>query len=384
MKIKVNKNIFMKTVDKSVAFIDEHAISDIFKNFLIEVVNNNQIAITATDANAHTGIISILDIENMKDPESFLVRAKKLNGILKSLDGEDIKLDLNEKGQLMIKSGRAKFQIASSNISEYIDRPEISGKIFEINIGKLLFLIKKVWFAISPDMTKQKMRAGLLKYEDGKLIMVGTDAFQLAYAEIEVEQDLSELFNDGILIAKEDLLRLRKILDIEDPSANMKVTLQENTISFQIENPKENIYTTVWLRLLGNSFVSYSAIFRDKGNEIVIEKNLLKSVLKRSSHAIMKESPILKFSVTQNSLLISSNDEYDNFEEPVEVTYKGEDTLLGISSRYLNDMTPLIDSQFIIIDILKEEDVIMVYPLIDEKRVADRKYFYVLMPMDLS
>ena len=92
----------------------------------------------------------------------------------------------------------------------------------------------------------------------------------------------------------------------------------------------------------------------------------------------------MKFSASENSLIISSNDDYSNFEEPMEVTYSGEKTLLGVSSRYLNEMIPLIDSQFVVLDILTEEDVIMIYPLVDSNRVEDRKYFYVLMPMDLS
>ncbi len=384
MKIEINREIFMKTVGNSVGFIDEHAVSDIFKNFLIEVVNNNQIAITATDANAHTGIISILNVESMMQPESFLVKAKKLNGILKSLENDDnINLELNEKSQLIIKSGRAKFEIASSSISEYIDRPEVQGKSFELNIGKLLFLIKKVWFAISPDMSRPKMRAGYLKYEDGKLVMIGTDAFQLAYADIEVEEDLSEFLKDGILIAKEDLVRLRKILEVEDPSSNMKVTLQDNTISLEINNPRDSISTTIWLRLLGTEYVSYSVIFRDKGNEIVIEKQKLKSVLKRAAQALSKDSPILKFTVSADSLLINSNDEYSSFSETMEVSYKAENTLLGVSSRYLNEMVPLIDSQFIVLDILTDEDVIIIHPVSDDE-TKDRKYFYILMPMDLN
>jgi DNA polymerase III sliding clamp (beta) subunit (PCNA family) len=232
-------------------------------------------------------------------------------------------------------------------------------------------------------MSRPKMRAGYLKYEDGKLVMIGTDAFQLAYAEIEIEEDLSESLKDGILIAKEDLVRLRKILEVEDPSSNMKVTLQDNTISLEINNPKDSISTTIWLRLLGTEYVSYSVIFRDKGNEIVIEKQKLKSVLKRAAQALSKDSPILKFTVSPDSLLINSNDEYSSFSETMEVSYKADNTLLGVSSRYLNEMVPLIDSQFIVLDILTDEDVIIIHPVSDDE-TKDRKYFYILMPMDLN
>lgn len=385
MKLQLNKRIFEKIIVHSTGFIDEHSVSGIFENILIEAVNADQIGITATDSNAHTGIISIIDVESMSNAQSFLVNAKKLDSIIRSLDCDVLDMELDEKGKLKIIGGKSKFDIPVSSISEYVERPEISGEYFELNVGKLLFLIKKTYFTISSEIAKQNMRGGFLSYENGKIIMVGTDSFQLGYAEIEEDKDLSKLFKQGILIAKEDLSRLRKILEAEDPNNNIKVTIQENSISINIVNQIDKITTTVWLRLLGTDYVSYKSIFRDSVYKIAGTKKDLQKVLKRATITTSKDSPVLKFDISANTILIESSDDYSyKFSEPLNVTYSGKNIVIGISSKYLNEMLSMIDTEYFIIDVESENSIIMIYNQNPEGVELDRKYFYILMPMDVN
>ncbi len=385
MKLQLNKRIFEKIIVHSTGFIDEHSVSGIFENILIEAVNADQIGITATDSNAHTGIISIIDVESMSNAQSFLVNAKKLDSIIRSLDCDVLDMELDEKGKLKVTGGKSKFDIPVSSISEYVERPEISGEHFELNVGKLLFLIKKTYFTISSEIAKQNMRGGFLSYENGKIVMVGTDSFQLGYAEIEEDKDLSKLFKQGILIAKEDLSRLRKILEAEDPNNNIKVTIQENSISINIINQIDKITTTVWLRLLGTDYVSYKSIFRDSVYKITGSKKDLQKVLKRATITTSKDSPVLKFDISANTILIESSDDYSyKFSEPLNVSYSGKDIVIGISSKYLNEMLSMIDTEYFVIDVESENSIIMIYNQNPENIELDRKYFYILMPMDVN
>ncbi len=385
MKLQLNKRIFEKIIVHSTGFIDEHSVSGIFENILIEAVNTDQIGITATDSNAHTGIISIINVESMSNAQSFLVNAKKLDSIIRSLDCDVLDMELDEKGKLKIIGGKSKFDIPVSSISEYVERPEISGEYFELNVGKLLFLIKKTYFTISSELAKQNMRGGFLSYENGKIIMVGTDSFQLGYAEIEEDKDLSKLFKQGILIAKEDLSRLRKILEAEDPNNNIKVTIQENSISINIVNQIDKITTTVWLRLLGTDYVSYKSIFRDSVYKIAGTKKDLQKVLKRATITTSKDSPVLKFDISANTILIESSDDYSyKFSEPLNVSYSGKNIVIGISSKYLNEMLSMIDTEYFVIDVESENSIIMIYNQVPEGTEQDRKYFYILMPMDVN
>lgn len=382
MKLQLNKQHFEKIISRSTGFVDDHSISGIFDNFLIEAVNHNQIAITATDANAHTGIISVMDVEQMNQPESFLVNAKKIDSIVRSIESDLIDLELENKTTLKVKGGRSRFKLPVSSISEYVTRPEITGEAFEVNVGKLLFLIKKTWFAISSDTSNNKMRAGFLNYEDNKLIMVGTDTFQLAYAEIQEENDLSQFLGSGILIAKEDLARLRKILETEDVSNHLKVVVQENTISIHITNSMESLTTTVWLRLLGADYVSYKSIFREPGFQVRGNKKSLQKLLKRAAITLSKETPVLRFNLHENQLLVESNNDLSyQFSEALDVAYSGNNITIGISSKFLADMVNMIDSETFILDLESKESVIMVYQ--HQERESDRHYFYLLMPMDV-
>jgi DNA polymerase III beta subunit len=385
MKLQLNRKIFSKIVSKSIGFIDDNAISDIFNNFLIEVVNDNQIAITATDGNAHTGVVSYMNFELMEGAKSFLVKAKKLDSILRLLDDEFVDLELNEKGTLLIKSGKLEYKVPSSSISEYIDHPEIKGQSFELNVGKFLFLIKKVWFSISSDNSKNKLRAGYLKYKDGKILMVGTDSFQLAYSEVYEENDLSEFLSKGILIAKDDLGRLRKILETEDLNSNIKMIIQDNTISIHLKNREEGVKTEVWLRLLGSDYIAYESIFRDKAKQVIVNKKMLQELLKKASPAISKETPLIKLSISKNKILIETNDDSSRFSGETECAYDAESMLIGLSNRYLSDMLSMIDSEFVVIDLLSDDNVVMIYRHIENnERKEDRNYFYILMPMDVD
>ncbi len=384
MKLQLNRNVFQKIVSRSIGFIDDNAISDIFNNFLIEVVNDSQIAITATDGNAHTGVVSYMNFELIEGAKSFLVKAKKLDAILRLLDGDIIDLELNDKGTLLIKSGKFQYKVPSSSISEYIERPEIKGQSFEISVNKLLFLIKKVWFSISSDNTKNKLRGGFLKYEKGKLIMVGTDSFQLAYSEIEEEKDLSEFLTNGVLIAKDDLARLRKILETEDPNSNVKMIIKENTVSIHLKNREENVKTEVWLRLLGSDYIAYQSIFREPCKKIIVNKKIFQELLKKASPAISKETPLVKLTAIKNRLLIETSDEASRFSGEVECAYDEDEILIGLSNRYLTDMISMIDSEFAVIDLLSQSDAVMIYRHIETDRKDDKNYFYVLMPLEVD
>jgi len=385
MKLQLNRKIFQRIVSKSIGFIDSNAISDIFDNFLIEVVNDNQIAITATDGNAHTGVTSYMNFEIMENPKSFLIKAKKLDAILKLLDNDIVDLELNEKGTLHIKSGKFNYNIPTGSVFEYIERPEITGASFEINVGKFLFLIKKVWFSISSDNTKNKLRAGYLKYKDGKILMVGTDSFQLAYSEVDEENDLSDFLSKGILIAKDDLARLKRILETEDLNSNLKVVIQENTVLIHLNNRDENVKTKVWLRLLGSDYIAYESIFREKANQMIVNKKMLQELLKKASPAISKETPLVKLAISKNKLTIETNDDSSRFSGEIETAYDSKSLLIGLSNRYLNDMISMIDSEFVVLDLLSEDNVVMIYRHIENtERKEDRNYFYILMPMDID
>ena len=385
MKLQLNRKVFQKIVSKSIGFIDDNAISETFNNFLIDVVNDKQIAITATDGNAHTGVVSYMNFELMENAKAFLVKAKKLDSILRLLDGDVVDLELNEKGTLIIKSGKFEYKVPSSSVFEYIEHPEVTGKSFEINVGKFLFLIKKVWFSISSDNTKNKLRAGYLKYKDNKIIMVGTDSFQLAYSEVEQEEDLSDFLSNGVLIAKDDLARLRKILETEDLNSNIKMIIQENTVSLHLKNREENVRTEVWLRLLGSDYIAYESIFRDKASQVIVNKRLFQELLKKASPAISKETPLVKLSISKNKLTIETNDDSSRFNGEVECAYDGKPMLVGLSNRYLNDMVSMIDAEFVVLDLLSEENVVMIYRHIENtERKEDRNYFYILMPMDID
>ena len=385
MKLQLNRKIFQRIVSKSIGFIDSNAISDIFDNFLIEVVNDNQIAITATDGNAHTGVTSYMNFEIMENPKSFLIKAKKLDAILKLLDNDIVDLELNEKGTLHIKSGKFNYNIPTGSVFEYIERPEITGVSFEINVGKFLFLIKKVWFSISSDNTKNKLRAGYLKYKDGKILMVGTDSFQLAYSEVDEENDLSDFLSKGILIAKDDLARLKRILETEDLNSNLKVVIQENTVLIHLNNRDENVKTKVWLRLLGSDYIAYESIFREKANQMIVNKKMLQELLKKASPAISKETPLVKLAISKNKLTIETNDDSSRFSGEIETAYDSKSLLIGLSNRYLNDMISMIDSEFVVLDLLSEDNVVMIYRHIENtERKEDRNYFYILMPMDID
>lgn len=42
MKLQLNKKCFEKIVSQSTGFVDDHSVSGIFDNFLIESINQNQ------------------------------------------------------------------------------------------------------------------------------------------------------------------------------------------------------------------------------------------------------------------------------------------------------------------------------------------------------
>ena len=104
---------------------------------------------------------------------------------------------------------------------------------------------------------------------------------------------------------------------------------------------------------------------------------MIQELLKKASPAISKETPLIKLSVSKNKLVIETNDDSSRFNGETDCAYDSDSMLIGLSNRYLNDMISMIDSEFVVLDILSEDHVVMVYRHIENNdRKDDRDYFY--------
>jgi len=370
--IKIDSKKIKKAVASVIPFVDKTSLSG-YNNIVLSS-EDNKLKLIATDSNAHTGIIKKFETLSQNEKINVLVDAEKFKKIILATK-EETKITQKDN-KIRISSHRTSFNLPISSTENYIGLPGFGGKYETIKNYKLLFLIKKVIDNASKNASSKQMNAVFIKYDNGKLIMVATDSYQLGFAEIDADNGFNNIFNHGVLIFKEDMEKIKTVLDLISFDGKIKISFNENKLVLKFED------TTIWIRTAGSNYVSYESIFRERSSNIIhCSKRVLNDVLRDASIVISKEIPVLKFELTKNNIKISNNNGIYDFSSGIDVAYAGKDLILGISMVFLKEIiSRKIDTENVEIDVENETEVIIIR---GEKELDDRNYFYLLMPMDV-
>lgn len=123
-------------------FTDEHCVSGIFENTLIEQ-KNKKVYLTATDSNASYQLRVKLTETGDTEFHPFLFNTRKITNMVSSLlDEKTVDISYHDKGSCLFKSGNAQFLFPVSSISEFVEFDEEGGYNY-INFPSNIFDIFK-------------------------------------------------------------------------------------------------------------------------------------------------------------------------------------------------------------------------------------------------
>lgn len=337
--IQTDKEALLKPLQTITGIVERRHTLPILSNVLIERKNEELLCI-ATDLEIQITTTTKNNSSTKEQPCSVTVGAKKLQDILRALpDKTKITLEI-EENKLLVKGGKSRFNLQTLPTEDFPKLPEnteVQDKI-TIKQGELKKLLLLVQYAMAQQDIRYYLNGLLLVKEENNLKAVATDGHRLGFAllPLETKQEKKE-----IILPRKAVIELTKQLnESEDP---VTIELLKNQIRFTFSN------VVLVSKLVDGKFPDYNRVI-PSGHEKQIEVNriLLLQTLQRASILSNEKFRGVRLILTTGNLrIVCSNNEQEEAQEELEVSYKGEALDIGFNISYLLDVLNNLTSETI-------------------------------------
>ena len=333
MQFTIEKEVFLKGLAKVQGIVEKRNTIPILSNVLVEA-SDNEIQLTATDL--EVGMRASYPAQVSK-PGKVTVAAKKLFEIVKELPEREVAFSAKENCWIEIRCSKAVFNIVglSSDEFPYFPYPEKENFI-PLASGMVKEMIEKTAFSMSTDESKYNLNGIFFKFlnenNNSSLRMVATDGHRLAMTEQKIEASSLPDLQKGVIFPRKGIMELRKIA--EEGDENLLLGFMDNNAVVKKEK------TVMVMRLIDGEFPDYSRVI-PKNNEFCasVDIDLFLHALRRMSVLSSEKSKGVKFVLKNNLMEISSsNPEFGDAREELEVEYQGPEITIGFNARYLMDI----------------------------------------------
>lgn len=372
MEFKIDKETFLKALQKVQGIVEKRNTMPILSNVLIEA-SSNAIFLTATDL--EVGMKSFYPT-TVTDEGKITVSAKKIYEIIKELSDDEIIFSTRENDWVEIRSGKAHFNLVGLAPEEFPYFPKINEDLFvRLSSSLIKEMIEKTSFAICHDENKYNLNGIFIKAVEENnrnvLRMVATDGHRLSITEKQLDGKIDEELHKGVIFPKKGIFELKKMT--EEADDDIMICFLDNSSVVKKGN------TFIVMRLVDGEFPDYTKVVPVNNDRIVkIKREEFLHSLRRMSILSSEKFKGIKFDITAGSMEISaSNPELGEAREELEIDYAGEPMTVRFNARYLIDVLTVLEDDFIELDLRDELSPVIMKP------TASNDFRAVIMPMRL-
>lgn len=339
MHFTIEKEVFLKGLARIQGIVEKRNTIPILSNVLIEG-RDDEIYLTATDL--EVGMRSSYP-SSVSNPGKVTVSAKKLHEIIKELPDKEISFLSKENCWIEIRCGKALFNIVGLSPEEFPYFPQPDKESFlSINSSLLREMLEKTAFSISTDESKYNLNGIYFRSveEDKKVLrLVATDGHRLSLIQKEMDTSNVEELLKGVIFPRKGILELKKIA--EEGESDIQLGFMDNNAVIRKDK------TVVVMRLVDGEFPDYNRVI-PKNNELVafIDRSGFLHALRRMAILSSEKSKGVKLFLRDGSLEISSsNPEFGDSKEDLDIEYSGPDMSIGFNARYLIDIIQVQETE---------------------------------------
>ena len=374
MEFIIDKEIFLKSLQRIQGIVEKRTSMPILSNVLIEAIDS-ELHVTATDL--EVGMKSSYPAE-VTTPGKITIGAKKLYEIVKELPNQKIIFSTKTNEWVEIRCGKVQFNIVGLSSEEFPYFPDVKEEnLFEIESNLLKGMIEKTSFAICNDDTKYNLNGLFTKVElnaSGEQIlkMVATDGHRLSIATGSFKGNAGSELLKGVILPKKGILEMKKIID-EDSSDTLLFGFMDNSAVIK----RADSYMV--MRLVDGEFPDYNRVVPVANDRIVtINKEIFTHSVRRMAILSSEKFKGIMLEISASSIKISSNNpELGDAMEEIDVIYGGEPFSVRFNSRYLLDVLAVAETDSVDMKFKDELSPSIIVPVKSESFLA------VIMPMKL-
>ncbi len=369
MEVRIGRDHFLSGVQKVQGIVEPKGAMPILSHLLLSTEKDG-ICIQATDLEIGTrGFYPA----NVASKGAVALNARKLFDIIRELPDQEIHLQKEDNDWVTIKCGKSKFRLPGLPAKDFPALPEYSeDAIMEFSSVLLREMVRKTFFAVSPDETRQALNGLLLEKENDRANLVGTDGHRLAL----INRPLLKAGSGGddptsFLLPKKALTELLKLMDAEDQT--FQFSAKNNHLAF-IQGRQ-----VIVSRKIEGKFPNYRQVIpADNKLKVRANREDLIHALKRVALLADEKSKMVRFEIQKGLLtLISDNTELGAAREEMAVEYDGDEVVVGLNARYVLDVLSVVDDDEVTLNLKDQNHSCMI--TVD----GDKDYLSIVMPMRL-
>jgi len=369
MKLILERAGLLKSLAHVQGVVERRNAIAILSNVLLDA-GDGSLSLTTTDMDLAMVETVAADISQ---PGAVTVPALTLYEIVRKLpEGAQMEFDADGAEQLLLRSGRSQFKLATLPVEDFPVMTEGDLPVrFALDVDVLRKLIDRTRFAMSTEETRYYLNGIYLHAVEAPggavLRAVATDGHRLARIEIPLPEGAADM--PGIILPRKAVGELRKLID--ETTGEVDVALSETKVRFTFDG---GVLTS---KLIDGTFPNYDRVIPE-GNDKLLEVDRVQfaAAVDRVSTISVGKSRTVKLALDTGTLVLSATSpESGSASEELEVNYGSDALEIGFNSRYLLDITQQIEGEWARFALADASSPTVV------RDTGDDSALYVLMPM---
>ena len=349
---------------------------------LLETLEDGNIRISTYDMNKGTRIV--FEPISIEREGKFIINAGRLYQTVRVMPEDEITIDINDKLNCTISSGKASFSMYAMKGEDFPTLPDlISDRGFEISSELLRKMISKVAHSVAEQDNRQMLCGAFFKVLAGKIEVVSCDSYTLSRCVMKC--DVKSVRDDAplgysFIIPGHALGELSKHLsDGEDSKVSFYLSRKHAIIK------KEN--TVFFTRTIDSEYIDYERIIpRENDIFVTVDRERFLDGLERAN--IIAEEKIkgsgksyVKLSASEQYLLITSSSVNGNVFDEMDCVHEGGDIEIGFNCRYLINSTSAAEGENIKLSFKSPTQAITIEAVEEDDEFS---YFYMILPVRMN
>lgn len=263
-----------------------------------------------------------------------------LSEIVRRLPPSDLEVTVNENNAATILCGSSRTTLQGMDADDFPKMPPLAGSPITLPQKTLRDMIKKTVFATAHDETKPVLTGALLEVGDDAMTMVALDGYRLALRKEALE---AESGGQKVVLPAKSLNEIGKVLQEEGETQFSSV---QGYARFDIGD------TCVITRLLEGDFIKYRQIIPNEyTTRICVSSGVLLSSIERASLLAREgQNNLIKLSISEDGVSITSQSEIGNAFERVDCDFEGKDLEIAFNALYVLDVLRVLEEETVVLD----------------------------------
>lgn len=334
--LQIQRDALLNPLQAVSGIVEKRHTLPILSNVLISC-KPEQVSLIATDLEIQISTIC----ENLQkggENSALTVSARKLQDILRALPEEaEATLDL-QNNRLQVRVGRSRFSLQTLPAGDFptLSDPGVLQTGIRLSQKHLRELLLLVQYSMAQQDIRYYLNGLLVVLDAGQLRVIATDGHRLSYTagKLPVQQEKRE-----VILPRKAVLELAKLLKDSDDEVNIEIYTSQVKFRFgAIE---------LITKIIDGKFPDYTRVIpTNYQKHISVNRLLLLQSLQRAAILSNEKFRGVRWVLTANSLRVScTNNEQEEAQEEIEVSYSGEPLDVGFNVTYLLDVLNNVQSE---------------------------------------